>query len=92
MNKVSVIASLVPFFFQINTQKTLFKKTASEFKRKYKIDLSDAPVVFKKDGVLWKLQYCSDVFRGKKFETATYIPMVGVGDKYESLLRTDINV
>ena len=92
MNKFSIIASLVPFFYQINTQKTLFKKTASEFKRRYKIDLSNAPVVFKKDGVLWKLQYCSDVFRGKKFETATYIPMVSVGDKYEHLLRTDINV
>lgn len=92
MNKFSVIASLVPFFFQINTQKTLFKKTASEFKRRYKIDLSNAPVVFKKDGVLWKLQYSSDVFRGRKFETVTYIPMVSVGNKYEHLLRTDINV
>lgn len=92
MTKVSIIASLVPFFYTSNSQVVFYKKTANDFRRKYGIDIAGAPMVFKKNGILWKFQYVTDVFRGRKFESAMYVPMVNVGNKYESLSRTDINV
>lgn len=77
---------------KFNEQKPVYKKTAIDFKRKYGIDFIGAPMVFKKDDLLWKLQYICTEFSGKKVESASYIPVMNAKNCCDIYLRTDINV
>ena len=92
MNKYTVISNLIQFFGKSNTQTPAFKKTSRDFKRKYGIDFVGAPVVFKKDGIVWKLQYICTSFKGRKVESASYIPVADVKTAWSSISRTDITV
>ena len=92
MNKYTMIFNLIPLFGKSNEQAPIFKKTSRDFKRKYGIDLVGAPVVFKKNGFLWKLQYICTDFKGRKIESASYTPIADVKTAWESITRTDINV
>jgi hypothetical protein len=83
---------MLQFFGKTNTQPSVYKKTSRDFKRKYGIDFTGAPIVFKKHDIIWKLQYTCFYFKGRKVESAHYIPQVNVKNRFNSILRTDINV
>jgi hypothetical protein len=92
MNKYTVISSMIQFFGKTNTQPSVYKKTSRDFKRKYGIDFTGAPIVFKKHDIIWKLQYVCTYFNGRKVESAYYVPQVEVKHAFNAILRNEINV
>lgn len=87
---INVIAQLLKFEGFTNGNEVWFKKTAISFKKKYGFELKDAPIIFKKDGCIWKLSHIKSNYSpkngGRRFEIADYLPIVSVGNKFDRLL------
>ena len=71
----------------------LYKNTATKFKKKFGVNLSEAPLNFVKDGMFYTLSHHQFKQKGYRVtEVADYIPLVNVGKCYSSLIRNDIKV
>lgn len=89
-SRINVISQLLKFEGELNQQPILYKKTAKAFKSKFGIELQNAPVIFTAEGIIWKLSHMTYVHNGRKFETAEYLPIIGCGEKFKRLDRSDI--
>ena len=89
-SKIAIIADLLKFEGIYYTGEIWFKKTESSFKKKFGFDLKNAPIVFKKGDMLYKLSHIKSNYSkklgGRKFEIADYLPIVSVGNKFERLV------
>ena len=88
-SRVSIINQLLKFKGQTNTVQPLFKKTSQNFERRFKMKLSEAPVIFKHDDILYKLSFIQSRYPkhlgGRLYERVDYMPIVKVGRFFESL-------
>lgn len=91
-SKMQIIAQLLKLKGQTNGNVVLYKKTAVEFKNKFGIELSDAPVVFTAKQFIWKLVHITYKHKGRTYESATYHPIVGCANFFQSIQRNDILV
>ena len=80
---------------QQTTKKPIFKKTADEFKKRYKISLFDAPLYVLKDNFLWKLIMDNGVYSkkcgrsaGRKFEYAEYAPVIETKGRFKTKFQS----
>lgn len=89
-SKVAIIRDLVTNY-EGKTHQTQpwFKKTAANFKKRYGFDLIGAPVIFKAEGMIWKLSFLQSRYPshlgGHRWEKAEYLPIVSCGNFFERL-------
>jgi len=88
-SKISIINQLLKFKNKTNTVIPLFKYTQKNFERKYKMKLSKCPIIFKRDGMIYKLSFIQSKYPknlgGKLYERVEYFPIITVGKFFESL-------
>jgi CRISPR/Cas system CMR-associated protein Cmr5 small subunit len=71
----------------------IFKKTEKSFKKRYGIELQNAPLVFVQNGFIWKMSFIQSTYStGRKMEIVDYLPMIEVKDKFKRLERNDIKI
>lgn len=85
--KTNVIVQLLGYEGKVHQSPCLFKKTEKEFKTVYGFSLMGAPIVFKKDNILWKLSVTTGIFKGRKWESAVYLPIVDVDQYFDRLKK-----
>lgn len=90
MSDIAIINRLLKLEGATNTTPILYKKTAKEFKRKFGVDLQNAPMVFTAHECMWKLSHMTYTFRGRVYEKADYLPIVGCRGFFTRMDRTDI--
>jgi len=89
-SKVKIIHSLTAKYEGENHQTPVwFKKTAEKFKKQYGFELIGAPIIFKADGMIWKLSFIQSNYPahlgGRKWEKAEYLPIIGCGKFFDRL-------
>lgn len=89
-SKVAIINELISKYDgKTHQTPTWFKKTTANFKKKYGFDLIGAPVIFKADGMIWKLSFIQSRYPsnlgGQRWEKAEYLPIVSCGKFFERL-------
>ena len=89
-SNINVIAQLLKLEGLTNQKPILYNQTSKIFKRKFGIELAGCPIVFTANKIIWKLSHITYVHRGRTFESADYLPVVGCGDKFKRIDRTDI--
>ena len=93
-SRANIISQLLKFEGQRFSKEVWFKKTNSNFKKAYGIELKDAPVIFVADKMIWKLSFIqsrhSSNLGGQRYEKAEYLPIVSCSDKFKRLERQDI--
>ena len=70
---------------KVFTENIIYKKTAIQFKRRYKINLLGVPFIFVQNGTMYKLFYNTYTWKGRVTEKAEYLPFVNVKDKFKRL-------
>lgn len=84
-SSINTIGQLLSFEGKTNENEILYKKTANAFKRRYGIELENAPIVFVKHNTIWKLSHFTYKSMGRTYESAEYLPIVGCKDKFQRL-------
>lgn len=84
-SRINILSQLLKFEGQTNQQPILYKKTAISFRKRFGIDLKDAPIIFVKHGCMWKLSHITYKSQGRTYESADYLPIVGCADKFQRL-------
>jgi hypothetical protein len=64
-----------------NTTPVLYKKTAKKFFKENGIELENAPMAFIKNGIYYHLNYTVFIYKGRKNESASYLPIVDVQEE-----------
>ena len=69
---------------------TKYKKTAIAFKKRYGIEIENAPCVFVQDGYMYEFKLRQLAHKGRTMEVVYFNPIIEVGNKFKSLVRNDI--
>jgi hypothetical protein len=91
-SKVNVIMQLLKFEGAQNNNSILYKSTNTKFKRKFGIELTDAPIIFTAKNCIWKLSHRTHTWNGRTYEYADYLPIVGCKHLFKRIERLDINI
>lgn len=83
----NTIFQLLKFVDKTNSKEVLYNKTSREFKRTYGIELENAPLIFVKHNQMWKLNHHTYKSKGRTYESASYVPVVGVKGRFQMLER-----
>lgn len=86
-SKINVILQLLDYQNKVHQAPCLFQKTEKDFKKVYGFSINGAPIVLKKDNILWKLSVTTGIFKGRKWESAVYLPIVDVGQYFDRLKK-----
>ena len=84
-SQINIIWQLLKLEGKTNEKPVLYKKTATAFKKAYGIELENAPLIFVKNGSIWKLSHITYTHNGRTYEAANYLPFVHCGDKFKRL-------
>ena len=89
-SNVAIIRDLISNYEGKTHQiKPWFKKTEVEFKKRCGFDLINAPVIFKAEGMIWKLSFTQSRYPsnlgGHRYERACYLPIVSCGKYFDRL-------
>lgn len=89
-SNINIIAQLLKFEGKTNSNSILYKKTASNFKKKFGVDLATAPIIFTANECIWKLSHSTYTHKGRTYEYADYLPIVGCKSFFKRMERMDI--